>query len=202
MRPNCRRRVAPDTGRPSRPARAALYRPRCRTISKRLWFELADWAGRYGDGGIITMALAGSISHCGTCWRTPWCAGLQLIGGRAHRAASGLREPAAAALARGRRARIPPRPGCGNSRRSSCTRSTPRSSRHARGARRRRNPDYRRQRTLRHAGADRVRRGDRRLRIYWYEEPVRPMHNRDAIARMAAVQPLTTAPPAKQNTPR
>src|SRR5262245_15396693 len=51
---------------PFRPMQAvieALFTPRCigrdADDIEALWFGLSDWAARYGDGGIIMMALAG-----------------------------------------------------------------------------------------------------------------------------------------------
>ena len=56
--------VAEDAGfAPIQAAIEHLLAPRCIGRSaadiEGLWFELSDWAARYGDGGIITMALSG-----------------------------------------------------------------------------------------------------------------------------------------------
>lgn len=56
--------VAEDAGfAPIQVAIDKLLAPRCIGKSaadiEGLWFDLSDWAARYGDGGIITMALSG-----------------------------------------------------------------------------------------------------------------------------------------------
>jgi L-alanine-DL-glutamate epimerase-like enolase superfamily enzyme len=184
--------------RPMQAAVEALLAPRCLGHDaddiEGLWFKLTDWAARYGDGGIIMMALAGiDLALWDLKAKRLGVAAVDLLGGRAH-----ARLPVYASL--------PP---------LRSTEAVVRECRRAQAA------GFRAFKlhevevaiirdTRATLGSDATLMVDVNghfdaieaiafgkaiadCDICWYEEPVRPMRNHAAIARVAASQPLPLA---------
>lgn len=197
--------ATPDSGetddaaiRPIEAAIEALLAPRCLGTDadniEALWLTLADWSARYGDGGIITMALSGiDLALWDLKAKRLGVPAVQLIGGKSHD-----RLPAYASLPPLRSAEAVVhecrRAGDAGFRAFKLHEVNPaiiRATREALG------PDailmidvnghfdVVEAIAFAHAIAD--------CGIYWYEEPVRPMRNHDAIAQVAAAQPLPLA---------
>ena len=190
---------APDAAfRPMQAVVEALLAPRCigheADDIEGLWFKLSDWAARYGDGGIIMMALAGiDLALWDLKAKRLGVGAVDLLGGRAH-----ARLPAYASL--------PP------------LRSTEAVVRECRRAQAAGFQAFKLHEveveiirdTRKALGHDALLMVDVNghfdtveaiafgeaiadCGITWYEEPVRPMRNHDAIARVAASQPLPLA---------
>jgi L-alanine-DL-glutamate epimerase-like enolase superfamily enzyme len=184
--------------RPIQAAIEALLAPRCLGEDadniEALWFKLADWAARYGDGGIIMMALAGiDLALWDLKARRLGVGVVQLLGGAAH-----VRLPAYASLpplrsteAVVRECRRAQAAGFNAFKLHEVEVAIIRETRQALGA----EPllmvdvnghfDAIEAIAFGHEIAD--------CGITWYEEPVRPMRNHDAISRVAAAQPLPLA---------
>lgn len=197
--------AAPDSGeaddaatRPMQATIEALLAPRCIGADagdiEALWVRLADWAARYGDGGIIMMALAGiDMALWDLKAKRVGVPVVQLLGGRAHD-----RLPVYASLPPLRSTEAVVR---------ECRRAT------AAGftAFKLHEIDVGIVRGTRAAlGADAVimvdvnghfdaieaiafGRAIADCGIYWYEEPVRPMRSHAAIKRVADAQPIPLA---------
>ncbi len=114
--------VAEDAGfAPIEAAIDKLLAPRCIGRSaadiEGLWFELSDWAARYGDGGIITMALSGiDLALWDLQGKRLGVPVVQLLGGLGAPARPGLRKPSAVPFYRNRHLRVSPRARSGFSR--------------------------------------------------------------------------------------
>ena len=175
-----------------------LLAPRCIGQSaddiEGLWFSLSDWAARYSDGGIIMMALAGiDLALWDLQGKKLGVGVVQLLGGKAHE-----RVPAYASLPPLRTA---------ESVTNECRRAVAAGfraiklhevevdlvalSREAVGKDVKLMVDVNGHFDLNEAIAfgDAIAPFD----ILWYEEPVRPMRNHDAIERVARAQPISLA---------
>jgi D-galactarolactone cycloisomerase len=175
-----------------------LLAPRCIGKSaadiEGLWFELSDWSARYGDGGIITMALSGiDLALWDLHGKRLGVPVVQLLGGQAHqrvpvyaslppfRSADTVIHESRRALAAGFRAiklheveiEIVAR------------------TRAALGKDVRLMVDVNGHFDIGDAIA--FGRAIAPFDILWYEEPVRPMRNHDAIAVVGKAQPVDLA---------
>ncbi len=184
--------------RPIQAAIEALLAPRCigkdATDIQGLWFDLSDWSSRYGDGGIITMALSGiDLALWDLKGKRHGLPVAELLGGRAHD-----RVPAYASL--------PP---------LRTNEAVIRECRRAVAAGFRAIKLHEIEVDAVAAARDAVGRDVQLMvdvnghfdtldaiafgraiapfDILWYEEPVRPMRNHDAISRVAQAQPLDLA---------
>jgi L-alanine-DL-glutamate epimerase-like enolase superfamily enzyme len=159
-----------------------------------LWFSLSDWAARYGDGGIITMALAGiDLALWDLQGKRLGVPVVQLLGGKAHE-----RVPAYASL---------PPLRTTDSVIHECRRAIAAGfravklhevevdlvarSREAVGRDIKLMVDVNGHFDLNEAIA--FGRAIAPFDILWYEEPVRPMRNHHAIASVAKAQPIDLA---------
>jgi len=191
--------VAENAGfAPIQSAVEQLLAPRCLGKSaadiEGLWFSLSDWAARYGDGGIITMALAGiDLALWDLHGKRLGVPVVQLLGGQAHqqvpvyaslppfRSADTVIHEGRRALAAGFRAiklhevevEIVAR------------------TREALGKNVRLMVDVNGHFDLNDAIAFGC--AIAPFDILWYEEPVRPMRSHDAIAGVAKAQPVDLA---------
>jgi L-alanine-DL-glutamate epimerase-like enolase superfamily enzyme len=192
-------RVAESAGfAPIQAAIEQLLAPRCTgksaTDIEGLWFELSDWAARYGDGGIITMALSGiDLALWDLHGKRLGVPVVQLLGGQAHQ-----RMPAYASL--------PPLRST-DSVVHECRRALAAGfraiklheveleivarTREALGRNVRLMVDVNGHFDLNDAIA--FGRAIAPFDILWYEEPVRPMRNHDAIIGVAKAQPIDLA---------
>ena len=184
--------------RPMQAVVEALLAPRCLGENaddiEALWFKLADWAARYGDGGIVMMALAGiDLALWDLKARRLGIPAVQLLGGRAHD-----RLPVYASL--------PPFRSI-----EAVVRECRRAQAAGFCAFKLHEVDVAIVRGTRKAlGADAVIMIDVNghfdtiegiafgkaiadCDIYWYEEPVHPVRNHDAISRVASAQPIPLA---------
>lgn len=190
---------APDAAiRPIQAAIEALLAPRCLDEDadniEALWFKLADWAARYGDGGIIMMALSGiDLALWDLKAKRLGVGAVQLLGGAAH-----VRLPAYASLPPLRSTAAVVR----ECRRAQAAGFTAfklhevevgiiRETRQALGPEPLLMVDVNGHFDAIEAIA--FGRAIADCGITWYEEPVRPMRNHDAISRVAAAQPLPLA---------
>ena len=184
--------------RPIQAAIEALLAPRCLGEDadniEALWFKLADWAARYGDGGIIMMALSGiDLALWDLKAKRLGVGAVQLLGGAAH-----VRLPAYASLPPLRSTAAVVR----ECRRAQAAGFTAfklhevevgiiRETRQALGPEPLLMVDVNGHFDATEAIA--FGRAIADCGITWYEEPVRPMRNHDAISRVAAAQPLPLA---------
>ncbi len=184
--------------RPMQAVVEALLAPRCigqeADNIEALWSNLADWASRYGDGGIIMMALAGiDLALWDLKSKRLGVPVVQLLGGQAHD-----RLPVYASL--------PPLHSI-----DAVVRECRRALAVGFKAFKLHEVDVEIIRKTRETlGDDAVIMVDvnghfdivesikfgkaiAAFGVYWYEEPVRPMRNHDAISQVAAAQPLALA---------
>jgi L-alanine-DL-glutamate epimerase-like enolase superfamily enzyme len=189
----------PDAAfRPMQAAVEALFAPRCIGADaddiEALWFRLADWAARYGDGGIIMMALAGiDLALWDLKAKRLGVPAVQLLGGRAHE-----RLPVYASLpplrsteAVVRACRRAQAAGFNAFKLHEIEVAIVRETRVTLG-----NDAVLMVDVNGHFDTEEAIAFGRAIAdcgIFWYEEPVRPMRNHDAIARVAAAQPLPLA---------
>jgi L-alanine-DL-glutamate epimerase-like enolase superfamily enzyme len=186
---------------PTRPMQAtveALLAPRCigedADDIEALWFKLADWAARYGDGGIIMMSLAGiDLALWDLKAKRLGVPAVQLLGGRAHQ-----RLPVYASLpplrsteAVVRECRRAQAAGFKAFKLHEVEVAIIRGVRDALGTNALLMVDVNGHFDMVEAIAFGKAIAD--CGITWYEEPVRPMRNHDALARVAAAQPLPLA---------
>lgn len=186
---------------PFRPIQAAiesLFAPRCigrdAGAIEGLWFDLADWSARYGDGGIAMMALSGiDLALWDLLGNRLGVPVLQLLGGCAHE-----RLPAYASLPPLRsleavvhECRSAQAAGFRAFKLHEIDPAIVRGTREALGADAILMIDVNGH--FDHAGAVAFGRAVEGCGLLWYEEPVRPMQNHDAIARVAAAVPIGLA---------
>jgi len=158
------------------------------------WFELSDWAARYGDGGIITMALAGiDLALWDLHGKRLGIPVAQLLGGQAHQ-----RVPAYASLPPLRsiasvvhEARRAVAAGFRAIKLHEVEVEIVARTREALGKDIRLMVDVNGHFDFNDAVA--FGRAIAPFDILWYEEPVRPMRNHDAIAGVAKAQPVDLA---------
>lgn len=184
--------------RPMQATVEALLAPRCigedADNIEGLWFKLADWAARYGDGGIIMMALAGiDLALWDLKAKRLGIGVVQLLGGAAH-----TRLPVYASLpplrsteAVVRECRRAQAAGFNAFKLHEVEVAIIRETRLALGTDALLMVDVNGHFDAIEAIA--FGRAIADCGITWYEEPVRPMRNHDAISRIASSQPLPLA---------
>jgi D-galactarolactone cycloisomerase len=184
--------------RPIQAAIEALFAPRCigrdAGAIEALWFDLSDWSARYGDGGIATMALSGiDLALWDLLGKRLGVPVVQLLGGLAHQ-----RLPVYASLpplrsldAVVRECRSAQAAGFSAFKLHEVDPGIVRGTREALGAGATLMVDVNGH--FDHAGAVAFGRAIADSDILWYEEPVRPMQNHDAIARVAAAVSIDLA---------
>lgn len=184
--------------RPIQAAIEGLFAPRCigrdAGAIEGLWFDLADWSARYGDGGIAMMALSGiDLALWDLLGRRLGVPVTQLLGGVAH-----ARIPAYASLpplrsleSVVRECRSAQAAGFKAFKLHEIDPAIVRGTRAALGAHAVLMVDVNGH--FDHAGAVAFGRAISDCNVLWYEEPVRPVQNHDAIARVAAALAIDLA---------